>query len=196
MRSLLQQSLEREIRHDKLVAELSKYTGNDVTTSKNIAQLATSLEPFLKSMFQGLETATKFSKDPQYGRAAAFATGQILQYCFDEEDLFPEREYGILGLLDDAYLVHRFTGMLHQMYPHIDTSGVNYGFADEWTLKLVRALLPAGVCDALDRTSYNLIHVANALFTAGTRENIDPKATLSTLRINEAISILTRKETK
>ena len=57
------------------------------------------------------------SKDPHFGRAVAFATGTILTYIFDEEDLLPEASFGVVGLLDDAYLVHGFVGSLSRMYP-------------------------------------------------------------------------------
>ena len=140
-----------------------------------------------------LDVTVKFAKDPQYGRGIAFASGQVVQYCFDEEDLFPEAHYGVLGLLDDAYLVHRFVGMLHQMYPHVNVSGISYQFPDEMTLQLVRTLLPTGVCDALDRTCYNLIQVGGALFTSGVRESSAPLESLVTLRVDEAISILSKK---
>lgn len=196
MRSLLQEGLDREIRHEKLVAELSKHTGNGDADLQHVAELARLLEPFLGSILDGLEVAAKFAKDPQCGRAVTFTTGQALQYCFDEDDLLPERNYGILGLLDDAYLVHRFAGMLHQMYPHVDLAGMRYQPPDERTLELVREILPAGVCDALDRTCYNLIQVANALFTGGGRESNAPLETFATLRIHEAISILIRKVNK
>lgn len=193
MRSLLQESLEREIRRDKLVMELSKHTGKGGADSQHIARLAEKLEPFLGSILNALDMAMKFAKDPQCGRAVSFASAQVVQYCFDEEDLFPEGEYGVLGLLDDAYLVHRFVGMLHQMYPHVNVNNMSYTFPDEITLQLVRTLLPAGVCDALDRTCYNIIQVASALFTSGVRESNTPLRTVVTLRIDEAISILNKK---
>lgn len=102
MISLLQQGLERELQSGKLLVDLSKHTANSGADSHAITELANSLEPFLRSIFKGLDLATRLSKHPQFGRAVAFATGQIVQYCFDEEDLCPERDYGILGLLDDA----------------------------------------------------------------------------------------------
>jgi hypothetical protein len=196
MRSLLQHGLEREIQHDKLVAELSKHIGNSDADPQHIAELASLLEPFLRSIFRALEVAAKFAKDPQCGRAITFTTGQVVQYCFDEDDLFPEHEYGILGLLDDAYLVHKFAGMLHQMYPHVELGGTTYQPPDERTLQLVCAMLPPGVCDALDRTCFNLLQVANALFTSAPRESNAPLESLATLRIQEAISILTRRMNK
>jgi hypothetical protein len=112
MNSLLRQSLEREIQHDKLIAQLSKNTVKGRVERQHIVKLASLLEPFLVSICDALEVAAKYSKDPHSGRAVTFAVGQIIQYCFDEEDLFPESHYGILGLLDDAYLVHRFAAML------------------------------------------------------------------------------------
>ena len=135
----------------------------------------------------------KLSKHPQFGRAVSFATGQIVQYCFDEEDLFPERDYGILGLLDDAYLIHRFVSMLQEMYSHVGMDDAKYRLPEKPIFELVQTVLPAGVCDALDRTCYNLIQVANTLFASGAREGGTSFESFATLRIDEAISILTRK---
>jgi hypothetical protein len=154
------------------------------------------LEPFLGSIFHAFEVSAKFAKDPQCGRSVTFTIGQVLQYCFEEDDLFPERDYGILGLLDDAYLVHRFAMMLQQMYPHVELGGTKYQPPDEKTLRIVSTMLPAGVCDALDRTCYNLIQVSNSLFAVGARESYGPIESLATLRVREAISILTTKMDK
>jgi hypothetical protein len=193
MISLLQQSLERELQSGKLHADLSKHTANSGADSQAITELANSLEPFLRSIFNGLNVATRLSKHPQFGRAVAFATGQIVQYCFDEEDLFPEQDYGILGLLDDAYLIHRFVNMLQEMYSHVEMENVGYRVPEKSTFQLVRALLPAGVCDALDRTSYNLIQVSNNLFASGTRDSSSSFESFASLRIDEALSVLGRK---
>ena len=165
-------------------------------TPSTFPNSADSLESFLGSMINALDMAMKFAKDPQCGRAVAFASAQVLQYCFDEEDLFPEDDYGILGLLDDAYFVHRFAEMLHQMYPYVKVTGMSYTFPEEKTLQLVRTLLPAGVCDASDRTCYNLILVASALFTSGIRDNSVSPGSLIALRVDEVISILSEKANK
>ena len=151
MKSILRDSLEREIRTDKLIHELSKHTVNSGADSQRITELANLLQPFLGSIFNALEVAMKLSKHPQFGRAVSFATGQIVQYCFDEEDLFPERDYGILGLLDDAYLIHRFVSMLQEMYSHVGMDDAKYRLPEKPIFELVQTVLPAGVCDALDR---------------------------------------------
>ena len=77
-------------------------------TGRMSRRLAAVLEPYLRSVPDALATALAMSKDPRCGRAVSFATGSILAYVFDEEDLFPEATFGIIGMLDDAYLVHAF----------------------------------------------------------------------------------------
>jgi hypothetical protein len=121
------------------------------------------------------------------GRAVAFATGQVLDYLFDEEDLLPERDFGILGLLDDAYLAHIYAGMLSRMYPHVDTSGTGYQPPDERTLNVVRSLLPAGIANALERTADNLLLVAHSLFGSSVGTKDYPQQATPALRVNEAI---------
>jgi hypothetical protein len=86
--------------------------------------------------------------------------------------------------------------MLQQMYPHVELSDAKYRPPDEKTLRIVRAMLPAGVCDALDRTCYNLIQVSNSLFAVGVKESYGPIESLAKLRVSEAISILTTKMDK
>src|SRR5687768_10250180 len=99
MLSLLQKTFEREIHKDQIIVELSKHLKNDITQTTQVEELASLLEKFIGSMVIALEVANQFTKDPDFGRAVSFCTGQIIQYCFDDEDLFPEREFGILGLL-------------------------------------------------------------------------------------------------
>lgn len=193
MLSLLSKTFDRDISKDQMIAALSKYFKNESTSSEQIDELASLLEKFIGSMVSGFEVANQFTKDPHFGRAVSFAIGQIIQYCFDEEDLFPEREFGILGLLDDAYLVNRFIGMLYQLYPHVEISKTKYDPCDKYTLQVVRALMPIGVCDSLDRTCNNLFLVSNAFFTSATRENITTAEQPKNLNINQAISILKGK---
>jgi hypothetical protein len=193
MLSLLQKTFEREISKDQIIVELSKHLKNDITQTTQVEELANLLEKFIGSMVSALEVANQFTKDPHFGRAVSFGTGQIIQYCFDDEDLFPEREFGILGLLDDAYLVHRFIEILYQMYPHVKLKETKYVLVDTDTLQVVRALMPIGVCDALDRTCNSLVTIANAFFTNATRGKIDTLEQPKTLTIKNALSILKGK---
>jgi hypothetical protein len=196
MKSFLREGLEREIQRDKLVDELSKHTVIRGAKSHQLTELANSLEPFLQSMVSALDVATSMSKHPECGRAIAFATGQIVQYWFDEKDLFPEIDYGILGLLDDAYLIHRFVSMLQETYPYVEVSEIGYNPPERSTFELIRALLPAGVCDALDRTCHNLIQVSGTLFVSGTRNSSSSVESIASLRIDEALSLLESKVNK
>jgi uncharacterized membrane protein YkvA (DUF1232 family) len=70
-------------------------------------------------MIEALNVATLLTKDPLHRHAIAISTGQIMLYVLDENDLISESTFGILGFLDDAYLVHRFVTLLYQAYPHL-----------------------------------------------------------------------------
>jgi hypothetical protein len=152
-----------------------------------VAELAALLEPFLRSMPQALSVAIQMTKIRGCGRAAAFATGQALIYVFDEDDLLPEQDFGIIGLLDDAYLAHIYAVTLTRRYPRVDISGVVYQSPDERTLNVVRSLLPAGVASALERTVDNLLLVANSLFGGGAGAEVYPSETAPSLHVSEAI---------
>jgi len=185
MMKLLQLTLEKQIASENLVlalAERAPEVGPD-----HIGELALLLEPFLRSMPQALSVAIQMTKDRGCGRAVAFATGQVLDYVFDEDDLLPEQNFGTLGLLDDAYMVHTYVGMLSRMYPQVDTSSVGYHPPDQRTLHVVRSLLPLGIANALDRTCDNLVHVASALFGSGGGEEGSYPRVPPVLRVGEAV---------
>ena len=134
--------------------------------SEDVDQLADALERYLRTVPDALAAALGMSKDPHFGRAVAFATGTILTYIFDEEDLLPEASYGIVGLLDDAYLVHEFVGSLGRTYP-MAAAAIDYAGPDTRTSEVVAAVLPVGVAESLRRTCESTIQVARALFPAG-----------------------------
>ncbi len=185
MVKLMQLGLEEEISSEALAPLLAKYAPE--AAPDRVAELAALLEPFLRSMPQALSVAVQMTKSRGCGRAVAFATGQALIYVFDEDDLLPEQDFGIIGLLDDAYLAHIYAGTLSRMYPQVDISGVGYQPPDERTLKVVRSLLPAGVASALERTVDNLLLVANSLFGGGAGAEEYPSESAPSLQVSEAI---------
>jgi hypothetical protein len=185
MVKLMQLGLEEEISSEALATLLAKYAPE--ATPDRVAELAVLLEPFLRSMPQAFSVAVQMTKSRVCGRAVAFATGQALIYVLDEDDLLPECDFGIIGLLDDAYLAHIYAGTLGRMYPQASISEVGYQPPDERTLNVVRSLLPAGVASALERTVDNLLLAANSLFggVAGAEEHNPESAPI--LQVNEAI---------
>jgi hypothetical protein len=180
MKQLLAHSLAREITLPQLTMSFSPYAG-DIAPDR-LTALAGALEPFLRGIPSALAVATLLAKDPACGRAVAFATGEILHYCLDEEDLLPERDFGILGLLDDAYLVHVFATSLHYTYPHVDIAFAGYQPPNDHVFRVVRTLLPAGVAEALDRTCDNLLRIASALFAGGAGSAVATPEFAPTLR--------------
>jgi uncharacterized membrane protein YkvA (DUF1232 family) len=134
--------------------------------SEDLDRLAAVLEQFLRTVPDALATALGMSKDPYCGRAVAFVTGAILTYLFDEEDLLPEASYGLVGMLDDAYLVHGFVTTLRRMFPFAEPSTVAYAAPDDRMSDVVASLLPEGVAASLRQTSESMIQVAQALFAS------------------------------
>lgn len=189
MLSILKQSLQNEIQHGKIATDLIKYIKNKHVASQSIEQLSQMLESFLLSMFDALEVVALLRKDPMCGRAVTFANAHVLQYVLDKDDLLSEHDFGILGLLDDAYLVHRFTSLLCQTYAHVDTSKISYRSPNEHTLQIVRTLLPDGISTALDRTSSNLIQVSSALCLNSTNaSNLSSES--FNIRVDDAVELL------
>jgi len=164
MIDLLRIGFDQGISRDEIADGLRRHAGD--VSSEDVDELAGVLESYLRTVPDALATALGMSKDPHFGRAVAFATGTILTYIFDEEDLLPEASYGVVGLLDDAFLVHEFVGSLRRMYPLTEAS-VEYAAPDAGTSEVVAAVLPEGVAESLRRTCESTIQVAQALFPSG-----------------------------
>jgi hypothetical protein len=61
---------------------------------------------------------------------------------------------------------------------------------DEHSLAAVRALLPPGIPEALDRTCENLVRVAAALYSGGGQGSSTPPPPRPTLRVGDAVASL------
>lgn len=156
----------------------------------NLEDLADLVATFLKGIPAALSVALVMTRDPRCGRAVSFAVGQVLKYLVDEEDLFPEDRYGVLGLIDDAYITHSLTMTLMQTFTYVDIGSVSYKAPDKTTLDVIRTLLPNGIPQALDHTCRNMVHVASSLFLTGTQEDRNQAIDASDLRIVEAQALL------
>jgi uncharacterized membrane protein YkvA (DUF1232 family) len=154
----------------------------------DVGPLAELLEPYLASRDAAIATLTALTKDPRVGRAAEFAAGRVLLYLADPDDLLPDDELGSLGLLDDTYFVHACLAAFHRTSAQLDFGG--YEPPDERTRAAVRLLLPAGVADALDRTSVSLATVSMALFGARDGSQSASPREHQPLRVGEAAASL------
>jgi len=185
MIDLLRIGFAEAISADEIAVGLRRHGGD--ADGGDLDQLAKVLEGYLRTVPDAIAAALGMSKDPHFGRAVAFATGTILTYIFDEEDLLPEASYGVVGMLDDAYLVHGFVGSLQRMYPSAATS-VEYAAPDAQTSEVVAAVLPEGVADSLRRTCESTIQVAQALFPSGQRVDGADTTFEPQLRVSEALA--------
>jgi hypothetical protein len=185
MIDLLRIGFDEGISADEIADGLRRHSGDVV--SEDVDELAGVLEGYLRAVPDALAAALAMSKDPHFGRAVAFATGTILTYIFDEEDLLPEASYGVVGLLDDAYLVHGFVDSLGRMYPSAAAS-VEYAAPDARTSEVVAAVLPKGVADSLRRTCESTIQVAQALFPSGQSVDAAEVTFEPQLRVAEAVA--------
>ncbi|HVR12296.1 MAG TPA: hypothetical protein VMS41_00835 [Gaiellaceae bacterium] len=187
MIDLLRLGFDAGISADEIADGLRRHAGD--VASEDVDELAAVLEGYLRAVPDALATALGMSNDPHYGRAVAFATGTILTYIFDEEDLLPEASYGVVGLLDDAYLVHGFVDSLGRMYPSAAAAAsVEYAAPDARTSEVVAAVLPEGVADSLRRTCESTIQVAQALFPSGQSVDAAEATFEPQLRVAEAVA--------
>jgi uncharacterized membrane protein YkvA (DUF1232 family) len=185
MIGLLRLGFDEAITADGISDALRQHAGN--VPSEDVEQLAVTLEPYLRTVPDALATALAMSKDPHCGRAVAFATGSILNYVFDEEDLLPEASFGTVGMLDDAYLIHAFVDRLRRTYPFVEPT-VAYDAPDDHASEVVAALLPEGVAQSLLRTSESTIQVAQALFPSGRGTDAADLVMQPELRVAEAVA--------
>lgn len=176
------------------IAEALRRRAKDVP-DEELDELAALLEQYLRSIPGAIATALGFANDPHCGRAVAFATGTILTYIFNEKDLLPEASFGIVGLLDDAYLVHGFVAALGRTYPFAEPDAAAYEAPDERTSQVVASLLPDGVAPSLLRTCESTIQVAQALFPS--QMEASPEIVLQPeLRVAEAVAAATRSPSR
>jgi hypothetical protein len=180
---LLRVGFDQRVSADEIAEGLRRHAGD--VPGEDVDELAAVLAGYLRAVPDALEAALAMSKNLHFGRAVAFATGTILTYIFDEEDLLPEASYGVVGLLDDAYLVHGFVESLGRMYPMAATE---YVAPDARTSKLVAAVLPEGVAESLRRTCESTIQVAQALFPSGQRVDAADVTFEPQLRVAEAVT--------
>jgi hypothetical protein len=184
MIELLRRGFDQEVNADSLAEALRRHA-NDVA-GDDVEQLAAVLDQFLRTVPDALRFVLGMSKDERCGRAVAFATGSILTYLFDEDDLLPEASFGTLGLLDDAYLAHCFAAMLRQTFPFAEPS-VAYASPDSRSFEAVASLLPEGVAQSLVRTSESTIQVARAFFPSTQGAEAGDARLDPVIRVDEAV---------
>jgi hypothetical protein len=184
---LLSSALAEEATATKLEDSLAR-EAPDIPRA-DIGRLAELLEDYLKGVPNALDALTAMAKEPSYGRSVAFVAGQALVYLVDEDDLFRDAELGVLGLLDDAYLIHACLAALTAAFPELSVPP-GYAPPDGSALAAVRSLLPAGVPDALDRTCENLVRVAAALYSGGGQGSSASEPPRSTLRVGDALAAM------
>ena len=186
MIELLRVGFREGVSADEIADGLRRHAGE--VANQDLDELAAVLEQYLRTVPDALAVALGMSKDPHLGRAVAFATGTILTYIFDEEDLLPEASYGQVGLLDDAYLVHEFVGSLRRMYPFAAPS-TEYVAPDAHTSEVVAAVLPEGVAESLRQTCESTIQVAQALFPSGQGMEAADVSFEPQLRVAQAVAV-------
>jgi hypothetical protein len=183
MIDLLRDGIERALAAEGTAAALARHAGGDAA---ELTGLAGAIEPFLRHLPDAVAFAIRASKDEHVGRAVAFANGQVLHYLVDDEDLLPERELGVLGLLDDAFLAHHHAAQLLTWAPGLHAVAGSYEVPAPSTFAVVRDLLPDGVADALERTSRNVLHVAISLVGGRVAEGAPAIPAVPRLRVDLA----------
>jgi hypothetical protein len=182
---LLSSALAEEASATKLEAWLTREAPE--VPADDVRELAALLESYLKGVPSALDALIAMAKERPYGRSVAFVAGQVLVYLVDEDDLFGDAEFGALGLLDDAYLIHGCLEALRFALPDISVPA-GYAAPNGRSLAAVRSLLPAGVAEALDRTCENLVRVAAALYSGGGQGSSAPEPPRPTLRVGDALA--------
>lgn len=187
MIALLRGALDQAATEEALAAELS---GLDPELSEPATRaLADVLTPFLRTLPDALAWAVAAARDPHGGRALAFATGSVLHYVADDDDLVPESTAPLVGLLDDAYLAHAYVAAVHRAFPGL-TTPLGYETPDQHAFDVAATLLPAGVAESLVRTCTSTTEIARALFAGGPQDaGIDNAPAQLDLRLAEAAQL-------
>jgi uncharacterized membrane protein YkvA (DUF1232 family) len=160
----LKRVLDDEVTADRVAQSLRQHAYG--VPVEDVERVAAVVAEVVRTVPDALSWAFALAKDERCGRAVRFATGSVVHYLLDSNDLLPEAELGPLGLADDAFLVHAFVARVAQMYPFAGVS-LPSGLAEPDTMRVVAALLPDGVAEALVRTCDSITFVAEALFGSG-----------------------------
>src|SRR5438045_8477308 len=118
MLNSIRTEIARTLEGDQLIDALSRHLPG--AERHRLRPLAAVIEPFLLGMPDALAFLIRAGRDEKVGRAVQLASGQVAQYVLDDRDLLPEAEYGVLGLLDDALLVHHQASQVLAWYPWTD----------------------------------------------------------------------------
>lgn len=188
MIALIRSALADAATEEAFAAELSSL--NPGLSEPATRALADILAPFLRTLPDALDWVVAAARDPHGGRALAFATGSVLHYVVDDDDLLPESTAPLVGLVDDAYLTHAYVAAVHRAFPGL-TTPFGYEPPDQRAFDVAGALLPAGVAESLVRTCTSTTEIARALFAGGPQEaGIDDPPVQLDLRLVEAAQLV------
>jgi hypothetical protein len=167
---------------------LSRHAPNLPESELN--QLASVISELLNTIPGNIRLINAYQTHPLCRKPLGFAFGEILRYCFDENDLLPEQDFGSLGLIDDAYLLHSFAGLLPIYFPFAvpdQKAGPEFNSRDA-----VDKLLPTGILDTLDKTARSVLEISIAFFAGGMPEATGDGEKI-TLNVEGAASLLVKK---
>lgn len=175
MIQFMEAGLTAALRERGVAGELARHFHE--ADSARLETLAATVAPFLVHIVDALRFVLRAAHDSRAGRAIAFANGQVLGYLLDDRDLLSEREHGVLGLLDDAYLVHHHAAELMAQYPWLEAHAMGYEVPAAAVFNVVARLLPEGIAPALERASRVVVGVATALI--GTQPGTEVASSLA-----------------
>ena len=157
-------------------------------SEQSLEQLAKIVADLLDSIPRNIRLINAYQAHPLCRKPLGYAFGQVLVYCFDENDLLPEQQFGTLGLIDDAYLLHVFSRLLPLYFPYAVPANVE---STEFEFReVLDRLLPAGVLDALDKTARSLLEISVALFGNALIEENSNKGYPISLNVQGAVDSL------
>lgn len=147
------------------VIEALRRRGADADPA-TLSSVADQLATFINAVPDALNILIRLGKEPGCGRAIAFGTSQVLLYALDEQDLLPESPDDPIGILDDAYLVHRYLARVYDAYADVRDSVGPGRLVDPSAIEFVAQVLPDGIAVTLDRTCDSLLTVGSVLFSS------------------------------
>jgi hypothetical protein len=156
-------------------------------SERELNQLAVIISELLSTIPENIRLINKYQMHPLCQKPLGFAFGEILRYCFDEEDLLPEQHYGSLGLIDDAYLLHSFTSLLAVYFPYAKPN--ENAVSPFNSREIIDKLLPAGILDTLDKTARSVLEISIALFAGAVTREVNDGENI-TLNVESAASLL------
>lgn len=190
MKTMLCSALKRTASTSRIRSDLRKL-GN--ANTRGTDSLAQSLNRLIQGVPAALDIVFYYGSKAESAKSVRFAAGQVFYYLLEESDLISSKTAGLVGIVDDAYLAHSFANRLMMRFGTGTDSAPPYRYPAR-DMQAARAIMPAGVAEALEATSASLIDVAATLFSNPLPQSAASRGRSGSMRLKAALEAIANEK--